>query len=365
MGFKAVGAKAPETNTSAQSPSPTTRTRAATPAEQEAAPEASEEKTTPTKAPAGGGIVRSTDRPAPTPAAAPEEESGDPLAWTRQGGDAEAKAAAEAERREQAREERRARGYWPRRFQLIPPGTPGRNGPINDRYQADIVLLDDKPGPSYYEHLMRNPRTGRLDVYEPCPKEYDSCILCPPSGEYDSQYVMLLTVMNLRGFTYQKGPRMGQHVPITHELLAPLASDQAFFYDLYKEHGTLRGIQLTMTCSSRSDPRIGKPSFVGKFSDEEIEKFVRDNGMWQDKMTQEGEKIADAGWIVQPFTYSEFLHKPTGADLRQRYTAQQGGSGTPVGAVNGNDPQWGSSRYQPGTAQPPQNYDELEDDVPF
>lgn len=337
------------------------------PAEEKAAPKPTRVRPKADAAPAKpAGILTAAQRAAMEkagPAAAPQEEAAaeegddDDLSWAYSGEDAEAKAAEIAAQKEAVREEKRARGYWPIRFNLIPPSPEHP-----DRYQADVIILDAKPGPIYWEHVLRNPRSGFWDVYEPCPKERDSCPLCPPNGERASQFVMLLTVLNINGFTYKRGAKAGQHIPITKELIAPLAGDHPFFHELMREHGTLRGIQLTMTRRDRYDPQIGKPSFVGKFDDEAIENYIKGQGMWEPKITREGEKIAEADHMMHPYNYAEFLHKPSGADLRARYA---NGGAAPVGAGTGSEGgQWGGSRYQPGVAGGPQ-LDDLDDDIPF
>lgn len=395
MGFKKVGA-APAAPVAAATPAP-----APTPAPAKArirpaakpatvAPEAETpvvEKTadvTPKPAevkPKPAGIAPRSGPRAVAPAKVAETatetetpvEDEDPLAWTHSGAEAEAIAAASVQQREEAAEERKKRGYWPQRFELIPPGTQSKHGPIDDRFQADIIILDDQMGPSFYEHVLRNARTGRYDVIEPCPKERDNCPICPPVGDRESTFVSLLSVLNINGYTIKTGPRQGQFIPITKELLVPWASDMLFFAELAKEHGGLRGIQLTMTRPSKSDPRIGKPEFIGKFTDEEIEAYIKGQNMWQPKVTQEGEKLEEEDWLMHPFRYPEFLHRPSGADLRARYSGTSTATGgAPIGAGGGGgaDKEWGQSRYAPGAAgqpngKPPTGFDDLDDDVPF
>lgn len=378
MGFKAVGSTpAPTPAAEPTKPAAPVARKRVVPAAVKAEPAAEIEKVA---TPASPGIVRrgpgalkaaaQPDVPAAGEGEAPAAvDDADPLSWAHSGDEAAAIAAAENARREAVQEERRARGYWPQQFELIPPGTASRTGPINDRYQADIILLDEKVGPSFWRHVLKNPRTGRWDVIEPCPKEFDNCPLDPPNGERESDYVGLISVLNINGYTVKTGDRAGTHIPITKELIMAHTGDQLFFHDLVKEHGSLRGIQLTMTRSSKSDSRIGIPSFVGKFTDDEIEAFIKSQGMWKIKETREGEKIDDEDWLMHKFNYAEFLHKPSGADLRQRYAGTAGGA--PIGARSGSDPQWGQSRYAPGAATGPSGAAatgtamDLDDDVPF
>lgn len=279
--------------------------------------------------------------------------------WAHTGQEGEALAAAEVARREQDRSERAARGYWPRTFELIPPSID-----YPDRYQADVLLLDEAFLLRFYLHTLANTRTGRFDVFEPCPKEFDNCPICPPAGKYESVFVGPLSVLNLNGYTYARGERAGEHVPISQQLMLVRANEQIYFDELRKEHGSLRGIQLTMTRPSKHAPYIGEPTFVGKFSEEDIIAFVKDSGMWTDKITKEQEKIADAGWIIQPFDYTTFIHKPSAADLRARFSGV-----APIGARGAASSEWGHSRYAPGARAAPgaalPSFDDLSDDVPF
>lgn len=297
---------------------------------------------------------------------AAQTEKADVEDWTLSGDDAIAKAQAENAKREAEKEERRSRGYWPREFRLIAPGTMGRDGAINDRYQADVIVLDAKMGPAFNLHRVMS-RRNRLEIYEPCPKEWDSCPLCPPTGQYDSRFVQLLTVLNITGYQIKTGDRAGEYVPMSQELMIVELGNMPFFHAVMQEHGTLRGLHLTMTRNSKNDPDIGAPSFSNGaetvaepvfHSEEQIEKFIRDNGMWQQKKTRptpehpNGEVIdAREDWLRHPFTYSEFLNKPSGEDLRQRYQSQ---GSAPLGSSGGQggDSQWGGGRFEPGSAGP-------------
>lgn len=366
---------------------PATRARikpkAVAPAEEPAPEEAPAEQATPPARPRGiktaaqreaearaaAAVNKVADAPADGEAATADEDADD-LSWAHQGEEAKALAAELAKQKEEEREEKRARGYWPIRFNLIPPSA---NNP--DQYQKDVIILDERPGPCYFEHVLKNPRTGFWDVYEPCPHEYDSCPLCPPAGERKSQFVMLLTVLNINGYTYKRGAKQGQHVPIVKELMAVMVGDQPYFHSLLEEHGTLRGIQLTMTRTDKYDPHIGKPAFVGKFENDDIEGYIKQSGLWVPKTTREGEKIAEEDHLMHPFDYKSFLNKPSGADLRKRYA---NGGIAPVGSRDDNSGgQWGGSRYAPSQAGGPgatgggfagadgRTLDDLDDDVPF
>ena len=346
-------------------------------AETVAAPKTAEQLATEAaaKAPEAGGIVTPRMRSAATKPAAEagpddttakaEEPSENLEDWTHSGEDAAAMAAAIAAKRDEEREARRKRGYFPNKFELIPPSMDYPN-----RYQADIIVLDVKMGPALNLHVLKNPRSGRYDVNEPCPKEWDNCPICPPHGERDSVFVALLTVLNLNGYTNKNG----DFVPVTKELLVIPSAEQAFFHALARERGEagLRGLQLTMNRNDRNVSRIGIPSDPRWHTEEALAKFLQENGMWKERRTRpsnefpEGEVIGPEDWMMHAFTYSDFLHKPSGADLRKRY--QNGGAPIGAAASGGDASQWGQGRYEPGAATAPGGANfaaDLDDDVPF
>lgn len=318
--------------------------------------------------------------------------------WARSG---TAGIAASEAAKQRAQEERSQRAYWPIRFYL--KQQPGEN-------QADVIILDHQPGPRYYEHAMRNPRTGFYDLYEPCPKEWDSCPLCPPNGEKDSYYVMLLTVLSLKGYT----SREGVYVPVTKELLAVKLSDHQFFDQLFLEKGTLRGQHILMTRGPGRGANHGTPEWKTTYPDASIEELIKASNLWVPKVDRDGNEYAPADHMMHPFEYARFLKRPSGADLRARYGGAapfgaqptggygghagrgapqqmaggiqrfgrgpqgQGGFGAPPA---GGDNEWGDSRFDPGNqggqpwASGPDNVDQnlgwanpgpaLDDDVPY
>jgi len=314
--------------------------------------------------PSGGGIKPTSGKNA-APEQPAEENDIDPddLSWTMGGDEARARAEAEAADRDKKQEERKAKVYWPFRFGLTAP-----TSDKPDNYQSDIIILDANVGPRYYEHMMENPRNGFRNVPEPCPKEIDNCPICPPNGERESYFVMLLTVLNLSGYTRKKGQLAGTHIPVTKDLLALYASDHAYIYKLLEEHGSLRGIQLKMVRKYSSQVRYGIPEFVEKHDDEAIEAYIKSVDMWKPDTTLEGEvKNPDPGHLAKPFEYAGFLKKPNALDLRTRYSGAPGG-GNNIGGSDGD--QWGNGAYNPngqagGGGKLPGFDQSLSDDVPF
>lgn len=250
------------------------------------------------------------------------------------------RAAQKIQEKEQAKNEekerRRAAGIFvPYRFWL-PAGK-----------QVEIVLLDDEPGPCFYEHQLQDPATGKWDIFEGCPKEFEACPLCDgQAGGKESYYVMMLSCMVLDPYVNKNGVT----VPHSRKLLAVKTNDQPFFLRTYEREGTLRGVHLLMTRPSKQDSNIGRPEMLQRHSDADI---MATFGHPEIKAS-DGRVIKKANADTQPFPYGEIWSRPSGDDLRRRYGGVAPmGSDADVG--EGNKITTGSNS----------NYDDLDDDIPF
>lgn len=310
---------------------PARRRRAAPPVEVK--PEAAAPATTGI-VPSTGGIRPTANRPGRAPAQAAVRDMDAPIeSWAHTGDEAAQRSLEEAARRE---EEKSQRVYWPRRFEL------GIEVPKN---QADVIILDTRPGPRMYLHMMRGPRDSWPNTPEPCPRELEICPVCPPNGEHHSVFTMLLTVMNIAGYN---NARTGQFVPATKEIMLPRSDAHMFFDQLQAEHGSLRGIQLLMKRTDKFSPRIGTPTFVAKHSEEDLVSYLKVNNLYDEVLNDDDKTVRfEAGSLIQPFDYFSFAKKPSATDLALRY----GGSLTPGSeAANnqqGGNGQFGGGRYQP------------------
>jgi hypothetical protein len=237
-----------------------------------------------------------------------------------------ARAAQEAEIiRQKEADERRASGvYMPFRFYMKYPET------------KEIIVLDAQPGPCFYEHSLKNPRTDRWDITELCPKTFEPCPIC--SGEVkmegagkESYYVMMLTVMDMTPY-FKNDKRPGAEagakieVPYSRKLLAVKAADQGFFIRQFDRKGTLRGMHLLMARDSKDVSSIGRPElqlgteenpdFNGFHSDEAI---MDSFGSPEVKDTTSGKVIKQANVDCYAFDYGKLFSKPDGATLRKKY----------------------------------------------
>ena len=234
-------------------------------------------------------------------------------------------------RQEQRRAEARERGSFPPRFRVkVTPGPSGQD------HIGHLIILDHEPGPRYWEHNLKNPRNGFNDIFEPCAKEFENCPLCPPSGSQESSWVMLLSVLNLKGYVKSD---TGVHVHPTKELLAVKSSQHSVFDRLFQTYGSLRGLQLTMVRDGDKSPSIGNidpVSQIVKHTDQDIVSYLQQTGKWAPRLDREGKQIEPQNWMSVPFDYFRFLHKPEALRLRRLY-----GGAAPMGAQDYNPQGYG------------------------
>lgn len=289
-------------------------------------------------------VVEGTGRgiaPRSSPAAAVTEDG----SWMKTGAAARETGQSELAKN-QERERKRAEGiYMPYRFWL----QTGKN--------TEIVILDSLPGPSFYEHQLQDPRTGKWDIYESCPKESEVCPLCDGAGGgKDSYYIMMLTAMVMDPFINKNGVT----IPHSRKLLAIKTNEQAFFLRQFDTHGTLRGLQFLMTRDSKQTPNTGRAELVGTAPHSEADILatfghpaVTDNT---------GKVLKQANAECYAFPYAKLFPRPSGDDLRHRY-----GGLAPMGSTQSNaaaaNTSGGSTIRSRGSAAV--GDDLTDDDVPF
>jgi hypothetical protein len=290
-------------------------------------------------------IPTGTPQPAAQPAAQgqPAQRGGDD--WMKSG--ARAREIQQTElQRNQEREKQRAEGIWmPWRFWL----------PVGK--QVELVILDSEPGPCFYEHQLQNPSTGKWDIYEGCPKEFEVCPLCDgAAGGKESYYVMMLTAMVLDPYINKNGVT----VPHSRKLLAVKTNDQPTFLRRFDQEGTLRGTQWLMSRDTKNDSNIGRPEFLQRHAEEDI---IASFGH-PPVTAQDGRVLKQANADCHAFPYAKLWSRPSGEDLRRRY-----GGVAPMGSAQDIQTAAGGTRIQPrggNTAGGAGGVDhDLDDDVPF
>lgn len=236
----------------------------------------------------------------PAPAAQSRPAAGNTQNWARTGD-----AALEVARREITRSRdlaaKRASGnYMPFRFRV----------PVGE--SREIVLLDSDFGFCFYEHQLLNSQTGKWDIYETCPKEFESCPVCDgAAGGKPSYYVMMLTCIDLTPWVTKKG----EEVPYSRRLLPVKAQLFDFMDRLRKRHGNLRGVQLLMNRDTPQSLSIGQPEFQELHSEEAIMQSFASEAV----LGQDGRVVKPENADCFAFDYPSLFKSPSAEDLRKRY----------------------------------------------
>jgi hypothetical protein len=200
--------------------------------------------------------------------------------------------------------------------------------------QREIVVLDTQIGPSFYEHQLQNPKTGKWDSYEPCPKEWEPCPICMADAEKgggwgkDSAYLMFLTVAELTPWTDKEGREHAYSI----RLLAVKAQHHGFFVRQFDRHGTLRGMHLLMSRDTKNTPNHGTPEFVEMHSEEDI---IGTFG--HEAVVVEGKTVKPTNADCFPVDYDRIFKEPNAADIRLRH----GLGGAPAGSRAARRDEWG------------------------
>lgn len=333
-----------ETTPRIRSRMPATKTQTQAPADEPENTEEAEgsEEEAGGEEPATGGIRSRTPTAIKATTSAADEGTvtskrqgaGEDTSWMKTGREAQKVQAAELEKNKE-KERRRAEGiFMPFRF-WIPAGK-----------QVELVVLDEEPGPCFYEHQLQDPVSGKWDIYEGCPKEFEACPLCDgQAGGKESYYVMMLSVMVLDPYVNKNGIT----VPHSRKLMAIKTNDQPFFLRTHEREGTLRGVQLLMARQGKQDSSIGRPEFIARHSEADIMATFGHPAI----KANDGRVLKQANADTQPFPYAKLWTRPSGADLRTRY-----GGAPPMGSEA--DLSGGRTIGRTGGVN-----DDLDSDIPF
>lgn len=283
--------------------------------------------------------------------------------WMKRGSVARAVTEQELERQQQRAEERARQRQMPFRYWL-------RVG----EEQGNLIILDHELGPAFYEHELENKATGKFDIHEACPKEWEACPLCEGvAGGKPSNYMMFFTVIDMREYT----TRNGVTFPFTRKLLAIKPQLHGFFHRLSDRlGGNLRGVHLLMTRDAKTTPNTGIPEFHAQYDEAAL---ISSFGN-EEQRDNSGKVIKARNADLEVIPYAELFARPSAEDLRRRY-----GGTAPIGsrsANQGDDDGWGghdparaggstiqrAARTSTAPASSALNTDssgELDDEIPF
>lgn len=271
-----------------------------------------------------GATTTARTRTRPGTGATGGNTQGGGASWMKRGDDARQRAEAEIARQREAAA-RREGPRMPWRF-WVPVGE-----------QREIVVLDSQIGPSFYEHQLQNPKNGKWETYEACPKEWEPCPICMADESRgggwgkESSYLMFLTVAELTPWTDKDGNEHSHSI----RLLAVKAQQHGFFMRQFDRHGTLRGMHLLMSRDTKNTPNHGTPEFVQMHSEDDIlESFGH-----EEVKNDQGKVIKAANADCFPVEYEKLFRQPSAEDIRTRYNL--GKAGAPAGSRASRKDEWG------------------------
>lgn len=135
-----------------------------------------------------------------------------------------------------------------------------------------IVILDDEPIFARHEHNLKNPQSGKWDLYTSCIAEHDNCPVCRVA-ERPSYFGMYFTILDLKPYVTHDN----EEVEWSKKLLVAKPTQQKKLIRLYERHGTMRGMILQMTRDSDKDAAIGNDiEFVDFMPEDELLTYERE-----------------------------------------------------------------------------------------
>lgn len=161
--------------------------------------------------------------------------------------------------------------------------------------ENEFIVLDSEPDFFVYEHVLRDPLTGRWGPVTCC-RDYTTCAVCESSDPdlKESTYNMVLTVIDLNPYTTRKG----ETIEFSRKLLVVKPGQQKKFNRYYEREGTLRGAVFSSARGGEKTAAIGDDiEFVEYMPEEDLLTYQRE---WTDR-----EGKAHTEDCSQPFVYEE------------------------------------------------------------
>lgn len=187
------------------------------------------------------------------------------------------------------------------------------NAPFRFRISPDsttqFIVVDDAPDFFRFEHNLKNPQTGKWDIFTGCVNEWDNCPVCEASGSKEPYYAMYLTVIDLTPFETKDGT--------THEfsrkLLVVKPAQQKKFHRMYNKFAadglSLRGALFEVTRDTEKDSAIGNEiEYLEHVSEDELGEYVRE---WTDR-----DKKRHTEDCSEPYDYEKLFEAPDTEKLR-------------------------------------------------
>jgi len=232
----------------------------------------------------------------------------------------------------------------------------------------EYIIVDNEPDFFRFEHNLKNPRSGKWDIFCACINEHANCPI-DAASERPAYYAMYLTIIDLTPYTAASG----EEVEWSKKLLVVKPQQQKKFTRFFEREGTLRGMLIAATRDGDKDAAIG--------NDQEFIEFVTEDELlsYETEYTDKKDKVHT---VIghEPFDYDELFPMPTEAQLRalvgghaepgsresnERAVGRRGAPSRRGGAGTGDD--WEKpavSRSRRGRAEEPEAEGAEEDDAP-
>lgn len=212
------------------------------------------------------------------------------------GADGRRRAEEERERQDALDKQRREQQNQPFRFR------------VNAGNTAQFIVVDELPDFHRFEHNIKNPRTGKFDIFTGCTKEWDNCPACQAQGR-ESYYALYLTVIDLTPFE----TRNGEKVEFSRKLLVVKPAQQKKFYRAYermkKDGETMRGALFEVHRDGDKDASIGNDiEYIEHVSEKELKSYTRS---WKD---HEGKRHTEV--CSEVFDYDALFPEPDSDQIR-------------------------------------------------
>jgi hypothetical protein len=188
--------------------------------------------------------------------------------------------------RDEQKRERENRKNQPMRYRL------------RDGDEGTITILDKGDPFFMYEHEWQGAK-GYYDQHEVCIKDTELCPLCQKLSK-EGYYVMMLTVIDHRGFTPKRGPNRGKEVKWSRKLFPVKVGMIPKYQRLYTRHGDLRGLKLKLYRDGDRAPATGSDvEFIAKVPVAKLQRIY--------------------GEQAQAFKYEELFPRLTVKEMRSKY----------------------------------------------
>ncbi len=245
-----------------------------------------------------------------------------------------------------ASEARKNKSFMPSRFKAAWKKEDDGAAPV-----SPIIFLDNTLEDAFYFHIheVANEEGNFGQKFEVCLKEQDNCPLCnlKDGGAKNighSTYVMCLTVLDLRPYSYKKD---GKTIHVAHQRRLFMVKGVAIqdwikvLERAEKRHKGLRGVYIEVGRDAKTEAGTGKPLVLEEnwyredVGDKELMYDIVDEKDLLDEYGHDAIKGQDGKRIIKeadadctPYNYAKVIELPDENDLAKRYGLKSRSAGS-------------------------------------